>query len=165
MPLKVGDLAPDFTLSDSTRRLRSLSEFRGKKTVLLFYPAAFTGVCSKELCRFRDSLTAFNQLDASVIGISVDPMAANRVFAEQNKLNFPLLSDFSRHVSALYAGLYMDFGAPGYTVAKRSVFVLNESGVIIYAWISENPGAEPNYEEVRAALTSSEPITTNALQH
>ena len=165
MPLKVGDLAPDFTLSDSTRKLRSLREFRGKKTVIIFYPAAFTGMCTKELCTFRDSLAAFNALDASVIAISVDPMAANRVFAEQNQLSFPVLSDFTRHVSALYAGLHMDFGAPGYTVAKRSVFVLDESGVVTYAWISENPGAEPNYDEVRAAVSSTEASTKNSHQH
>lgn len=156
MALRVGDKALEFTLVDTTKKPRSLSEFLGKKTVVAFYPAAFTGVCAKEMCTFRDSLGALNDMDAQVVAISVDPPFSNRAFAEQNKLNFPVLSDFTRHVSSQYAGLYMDLGGvAGYTAAKRSVFVLDKDGVVKYAWISENPAAEPNYDEVKNALASA----------
>lgn len=155
MALKVGDKATEFTLVDTGKKSRTLSEFLGKKTVLAFYPAAFTGVCAKEMCTFRDSLAELNSIDANVVAISVDPPFSNRAFAEQNKLNFPVLSDFTRHVSSQYAGLYMDLGGvAGYTAAKRSIFVLDKNGVVTYAWISDNPGAEPNYEEVKNALSS-----------
>ncbi len=155
MALKVGDKAPEFSLIDTGKKTRTLSEFLGKKTVVAFYPAAFTGVCAKEMCTFRDSLASLNNMNANVVGISVDPPFSNRAFAEQNKLNFPVLSDFTRHVSSQYAGLYMDLGGvAGYTAAKRSVFVLDKSGVVKYAWISDNPSAEPNYDEVKSALAA-----------
>jgi peroxiredoxin len=155
MAIKIGDKAPEFSLVDTTKKPRTLSEFLGKKTVVIFYPGAFTGVCTKEVCAFRDSFETLNGLNAQVIGISVDPPFSNRVFAEQNKLNFVLLSDITRYVSAQYAGLYMDFsGVAGYTAAKRSVFVLDQQGIVKYAWISDNPGAEPNYDEVKGALAS-----------
>ncbi len=143
----------EFSLVDTTRKTRSLSEFLGKKTIIAFYPAAFTGICNKEMCTFRDSLTSLSEMQAQVVAISVDPPFSNRAFAEQNKLNFPVLSDFTRHVSSQFAGLYLDLGGvPGYTAAKRSIFILDKDGVIRYAWISDNPGAEPNYDEVKSAL-------------
>ncbi len=155
MALKVGDKAVEFSLVDTTKTTRSLSEFLGKKTVIAFYPAAFTGVCAKEMCTFRDSLSELHEMNAQVLAISVDPPFSNKAFAEQNKLTFPLLSDFTRYVSAQYAGLYLDLGGvPGYTAAKRSIFVLDASGIVKFAWISDNPGAPPNYDEVKAALGS-----------
>jgi peroxiredoxin len=155
MALKVGDKAPDFELVDTNRKQRRLSEFAGKKVVLAFYPAVFTGVCSREMCFFRDSLDALNNMEAQVFGISVDPPFSNKVFAEENKLNFPVLSDFTRHVSAQYAGLYMDLGGvSGYTAAKRSVFVLDKNGIVRYAWISDNPAAQPNYDEVKDTVAT-----------
>lgn len=155
MALKVGDQAPPFSLVDSSKKLRTLQEFLGSKTVVVFYPGAFTGVCSKEMCTLRDSITTFGNIDAKVVGISVDAPFSNKAFSEKNNLNFPLLSDFSRYVSIQYAGLYMDFsGIPGYTAAKRSVFVLDKNGVVQYAWISENPGAEPNYDELKNAVAA-----------
>jgi peroxiredoxin len=155
MALKKGDTAPAFTLPDTGKKLRSLGEFLRKKTVLVFYPGAFTGVCTKELCTIRDSLAAFGTLDAQVVGVSVDSPFANRGFAEANKLSFPLLSDFTRAVSKQYAGLVEDFsGLKGYTAAKRSVFILDAQGVVQYAWITDDPGVEPPYEEVKKALAS-----------
>ncbi|MEK7251526.1 MAG: peroxiredoxin [Bacteroidota bacterium] len=155
MALKVGDKAPEFSLVDTRKKYRTLGEILGKKTIIAFYPAAFTGICTKEMCSFRDSLASLNNMNANVVGISVDPPFSNRAFAEQNKLNFPVLSDFTRDVSSQYSGLYMDLGGvAGYTAAKRSVFVLDESGVVKYAWISDNPGAEPNYDEVKSALAA-----------
>ena len=123
--------------------------------MLAFFPGAFTGVCTKEMCTLRDSLASFSKLGAQVVGISVDAPAANKGFAEVNKLGFPLLSDYRRDVSPQYCGLNQDFGGlKGLTVSKRSVFVLDAQGVVRYAWISENPGVEPDYAEVNKAVNS-----------
>ncbi|MGA9121024.1 MAG: peroxiredoxin [Bacteroidota bacterium] len=156
MPLQVGQKAPDFTLVDIEKKERSLKEFLGKKIVLVFYPGAFTGVCTKEMCSFRDALANFNGMNAQVVGISVDGPFANKGFSNQNNINFPLLSDFTRTVSKQYAGLYESFsGVSGYTAAKRAVFVLDPQGITRYAWISENPGVEPPYDEVKAAVAKA----------
>jgi peroxiredoxin len=154
--VNVGDKAPDFELYDTERKPRSLKEFLGKKTVLVFYPGAFTGVCTKEMCAFRDSLTRFNEVHAQIVGISVDSPFANKGFKEKNNLQYPLLSDFTRHVSIQYGGgLTLNLaGVVGYTSAKRSVFVLDKDGVVRYVWISEDPGVEPNYDEVINAVAS-----------
>lgn len=155
MPATVGSKASDFTLPDTDKKPRSLKEFSGKNVVLAFYPGAFTGVCTKEMCTLRDSLANFSSMDAQVIGISVDSPFANKGFATQNNLSFPLLSDHTRTVSMQYCGVYNDFGGlTGYTAAKRSVFVVDKAGVIRYAWISENPGAEPDYTAVQQAVSS-----------
>jgi len=155
MAAKVGDKAPDFTLYDTEKKPRSLKEFLGKKTVLAFYPGAFTGVCTKEMCTFRDSLSRFNALNAQVVGISVDAPFANKAFATQNNLQFPLLSDFNRTALRAYGIVHEGFsGLNGYSASKRSVFVLDKDGIIRYAWISDNPGIEPNYDEVTKALSS-----------
>ena len=155
MPLSIGNRAPDFTLFDTERKPRSLKEFLGTKTVLVFYPGAFTGVCTKEMCAFRDSLASFSSLNAQVVGISVDSPFANKGFADHNKLSFPLLSDFDRKVSSQYSGLFSDFaGVKGYVVANRAVFILDSQGTVKYAWISESPGVEPNYEEIQQAVKS-----------
>jgi peroxiredoxin len=153
MPAAVGQKAPNFTLHDSGKNPVSLSSFAGKKVVLLFYPGAFTGVCDKEMCNFRDNLAHFNGLDAQVLGISVDGPWANKAFAEKYNIQFPLLSDYTRYVSAQYCGLFNNLGAlPGYDVANRAVYVLDASGTITYAWVAEKPGIEPNYEEVKNAV-------------
>jgi peroxiredoxin len=154
MPLKVGDKAAEFTLADSNKKPRTLGEFLGKKTVLAFYPGAFTGVCTKEFCTLRDALASLNDLGAQVVGISVDAPAANKGFGDVNHITFPLLSDYTRAVSKAYAGVYEDFGGlKGYTAAKRSVFVLDPKGTVRYVWISEEPGVEPPYDEVKKALS------------
>jgi peroxiredoxin len=155
MALKVGDKAPDFKLYDTERAERSLSEFLSKKTVVAFFPGAFTGVCTKEHCAFRDSLTNFNSMNAQVVGVSVDSPFANKAFATANQLTFPLLSDFTRTVAKQYSGVHDDFaGLKGYSAAKRAVFVLDTKGMVKYAWISENPGVEPVYDEISNALKS-----------
>jgi peroxiredoxin len=139
-------------LVNQDRKTVPLSEIRGKPTVLLFFPGAFTSVCTKELCNFRDSLARFNSLNAQVIGVSVDSPYAQKAFAEANKLNFTLLSDFNRRAVKAFGIEDPNFGGgnlPG--VAKRSVFVLDRDGVVRYKWVSDNPAVEPNYEEVAAA--------------
>jgi len=155
MALKVGDKAPAFTLHDTDRKERSLNEFLGKKTVLAFFPGAFTGVCTNEMCALRDSLASFSKVGAQVVGISVDAPAANKGFADVNKLGFPVLSDYRHEVSPQYGGLYQDFGGlKGLTTAKRSVFVLDPQGTVRYAWITDNPAVEPDYAEVSKAVSA-----------
>ena len=151
--LKVGDQAPHFSLLDTSKAQVQLSDFQGKKLVVAFYPAAFTGVCKAELCTFQESLSQLNGLNAQVVGISVDGPFANEAFASANGLNFPLLSDYQREATRAYGVLLEDFaGMPGYMAAQRSVFIVDEAGLVSYAWIAANPGIEPNYEEVKAAL-------------
>lgn len=153
MPVAVGTPAPSIALIDHNRQRVSLDEQRGKTVVLAFFPAAFTGVCEKELCTFRDSLAALNSLNATVFGVSVDAPFANKAFAEKNGLGFPLLSDYAREAVRAFDVAHEDFaGMPGYTAAKRSVFVIDPAGVVRYAWVAPNPGVEPNYDEVKAAV-------------
>jgi glutaredoxin-dependent peroxiredoxin len=154
MSVAVGAKAPQFTLVDTTKTPRStLSESSGKKIVLLFYPGAFTGVCDKEMCNFRDSMSAYNGLNAQVIGISVDGPWANKAFADHYKLNFPLLSDFDRTVIKQYGIVFEGLGGvKGYIVAKRAVFVIDEKGIVKYGWVSDTPGVEPPYDEVKKAV-------------
>ena len=121
--------------------------------MLAFYPGAFTGVCTKELCTFRDAMSNFNNLNAQVVGISVDAPFANKAFATQNNLQFPLLSDYSREVSKEYGGVHEDFaGMKGYSASKRAVFIIDANGTVKYAWVSENPGVEPDYNAITQAL-------------
>jgi peroxiredoxin len=153
MAIQVGSKAPHFTLHDTDKQQRSLQEFLGKNLVLVFFPGAFTGVCTKEMCAFRDSMSRLNELNAQVVGISVDSPFANKGFAEKNQLQFPLLSDYARTTIKAYGIELPNFaGLEGYTVAKRSVFILDQDGVVRYAWVSDNPGVEPNYDEVTEAL-------------
>lgn len=155
MAVKVGEKAPDFTLVDTGLKPRSLKEFLGKTTILAFYPAAFTGVCTKEMCTFRDSLGQLTGIGAQVVGISVDTPFSNKAFAEQNGLTFPVLSDYNREVTRAFGIAFPDLaGLKGLTVAKRSVFVLDKQGVVRYAWISEDPKKEPDYAEVTTAARS-----------
>jgi glutaredoxin-dependent peroxiredoxin len=153
MALSVGSTAPQFTLMDTARTPRSLAEFSGKKVVLVFYPGAFTGVCEKELCAFRDSLTQFNSVSAQVVGVSVDSPFANKAFADKNQVTYPLLSDVHREVSKAYGGVYENFaGVPGYEASKRAVYVIDAQGKVTYAWVTETPGVEPPYDEVKKAV-------------
>jgi peroxiredoxin len=145
--------APDFTLHRTKTDTVTLSNLRGQKVVLAFFPAAFTGVCEKELCTFRDSLADLTDLNATVLGISVDGPFANLAFAGKNDINFPILSDYRREVTRAYDVALDDFaGLSGYTASKRAVFIVDEVGKISYKWIAPNPGVEPNYDEVKAAL-------------
>lgn len=151
--LAVGTKAPDFTLFKNRTDKVSLSEQRGKKVVIAFFPAAFTSVCEKELCTFRDSLAELNGLDATVLGISVDGPFSNVAFAEKNKLTFPVLSDYTRETVRAYDVALDDFaGLPGYTASKRAVYVVDGEGTIQYAWVGPNPGVEPDYDAVKKAV-------------
>lgn len=151
--VEINQKAPDFTLPDTELKPRKLSEFKGRKLVLAFFPGAFTSVCTKEMCTFRDSMARLNELKSQVVGISVNDPWSNRGFSERNMLTFPLLGDYDREVIELYGIELRDFaGLKGYNVAKRSVFVLDKDGIVRYKWISEDPGVQPNYKEIEDAL-------------
>lgn len=154
MSLKVGDVAPDFTLFNQDAQPVSLSQFKGKKVVLSFFPFANTSVCTKEMCTFRDELKEYESLDAQVLGISVDSPFALKLFQEKNNYQFPLLSDFNKEVSAIYGtlGVFVPDKYNYQGVSKRSAFVLDRNGVIQYVEILENPGNEPNYNAIKETL-------------
>ena len=154
---KVGEKAPDFKLPDTDMKIRSLNEFQGQKVVLAFFVGAFTSMCTKEMCAFRDSMARLVDLKAQVIGISVNDPFSNKAFAEKNRLPFPILSDVNREVIKTYNLEMPDFsGLKGYSVAKRSIFVLDHKGIVRYAWITEDPAVEPNYEKVEQVLKEIE---------
>ncbi len=139
--VKVGDKAPDFTLPDIDMKPQSLKEFLGKKIVLAFFPGAFTSTCTKEMCSFRDSMARLSDLKAQVVGVSVNDPFSNKGFTEKNLLPFPILSDYKREVITQWGLELPDFaGLKGYTVAKRSIFVLDQEGIVRYVWVSDNPG-------------------------
>jgi peroxiredoxin len=151
--IKVDDKAPDFTLPDINMKQSSLNEFLGQKIVLAFFVGAFTSTCTKEMCEFRDTMARLIDLNAQVIGISVNDPFSNKGFAEKNRLPFPILSDYKREVIKTYGLELPNFaGLNGYTVAKRSIFILDEKGIVRYAWVSDNPAVEPNYQEIQNFL-------------
>lgn len=153
MPVEVGQRVPDVTLVSQERKPVKLSDVLGKPTVLAFFPGAFTGVCTKEACAFRDSMARFSSVNAQVIGVSVDSPFAQKAFADANRLNFTFLSDFNRQAVRAFGVEDPNFAGgllPG--VAKRSVFVLDRDGMVRYKWVSDNPGVEPNYDEVAEAV-------------
>ncbi len=151
--IKEGMTAPNFTLFDTDRKKRELGEFMGNNLVLAFYPGAFTSVCTKEMCTLRDALSRLNELNASVVGISVNDPFANKAFAEKNGLTYPLLSDYERKAVQAWGIALENFaGLEGYTVAKRSVFIVDKNGLVQYRWVSEDPAQEPNYEEIENKL-------------
>ncbi|MEM3939733.1 MAG: peroxiredoxin [Saccharolobus sp.] len=148
--VEIGEKAPEVELVDTElKKVKVPSDFKGKVVVLAFYPAAFTSVCTKEMCTFRDSMAKFNEFNAVVLGVSVDPPFSNKAFKEHNKLNFTILSDFNREAVKMYGVAGELPILKGYILAKRSVFVIDRNGIIRYKWVSEDPGKEPNYEEIK----------------
>ncbi len=156
MSVTVGDRYIDFTLFDSEKKQHTLSSYIGKGAVVLaFYPGAFTGVCDKEVCSLRDGMARYNELGATVLGISVDGPFALREFATKYQLNFTVLADFERTVTSAYGVTWPSLGGvEGYNVANRSAFIIDNEGVVRYAWVAPSPGVEPNYEELIATVQS-----------
>jgi len=150
MAAEVGQKAPDFELFDANKQPTKLSDSKGKNVVLAFYPGAFTGVCTTEMCTFRDRFDSFNSMNAQVFGISVDVFFSQKVFSDTNNLNFPLLSDYTRETVTAYGTALPNFaGMEGYTASQRAVFVIDKEGVIRFKWMGENPGVEPDYDEIQ----------------
>tara|TARA_Y100001970_G_scaffold12536_1_gene14343 strand:- start:33094 stop:33621 length:528 start_codon:yes stop_codon:yes gene_type:complete len=154
--VKVGDKAPDFTLKNTTKEAVTLSDYLGKTVILAFYPGAFTGVCDKEMCSFQENLVTLNDCNAIVLGISVDSPWANAEFARRYNLEFDLLSDLDREVVELYDTKFVGLGGlEGYVSANRVVIIVDSEGMVQYRWVAENPGVEPNYEELIIRLESN----------
>ena len=155
MALQVGDLAPDFKLLNQNVESVSLSDFKGKKVVILFFPLANTGVCTKEMCSISNEYAKYESLDAVVLGISVDSAFSLKAWADKNHMNITLLSDFNKEVAPAYGAFY-DVFVPGKLdykgVAKRSAFVVDKEGKIVYAEVLEDAGQEPNYDKILEAL-------------
>ena len=154
MPLKVGDKAPLFTLYSDEKKEVSLAEYRGRRLVVLFFPLAFTGTCTEELCTMRDALADYNELEADIVAISVDSVFTLERFKEAEGLNFPLLSDFNREVSRQYGALYDTFVLGMEGVSKRAAFVLDGEGIVRYAEVLASAGDQPDYSALRATLAS-----------
>lgn len=154
MKIEIGKAAPDFSLRDTEKNIVSLKEQNGKTVLLLFFPLAFTGVCTKELCSVRDNIAMYNNPTATVFGISVDAPQSLAKFKDEQHLNFALLSDFNKEVSAMYDCLYNEFAGWMKGVSKRSAFVIDGEGIIQYAEVLENAGELPNFEEINNVIKS-----------
>lgn len=152
MKIEAGQKAPDFSLYDSDKNKVTLTDYKGKNVLLLFFPQAFTGVCTKELCSIRDNIALYNNVNAQVLGISVDSVFTLAKYKEEQQLNFPLLSDFNKEVSKAYGALYENWIFEMKGVSKRSAFVIDEAGIVQYAEVLENAGDLPNFEAIEAAL-------------
>lgn len=154
MRVEIDSLAPDFTLINSEREMVTLSSYREKsQVVLLFFPLAFSSVCTKELCSTRDNMKMYREFQATVLGISVDSFYSLHAFKKSENINFTLLSDFNREVSALYGTLYDDFyGMKG--VSKRASFVIDKRGYIRYREILEDSGKLPDFQSIQRTLIS-----------
>jgi glutaredoxin-dependent peroxiredoxin len=152
MEIKVGQTAPDFALFDSEKKEVRLSELKGKNVLLLFFPLAFTSVCTKELCEVRDSISIYNDANAAVFGISSDSLYTLAKFKEEQNLNFSLLSDYNKETATAYGSLYETFGFGMKGVAKRSAFVIDKGGIIRYAEVLENAGEVPDFGAIREVL-------------
>ncbi len=149
----IGDKALDFELPDIDQKWRKLSEFRDRKTIIAFFPAAESSVCTAEMCAFRDQLDELRDYGANVVAISVDSPNANKAFTQNHHLNFPVLSDYKRDTIKRYGIVMSKLGTmEGYNAAKRSIFILDEDGKVIYRWISDNPSIEPKYSEIKEVL-------------
>jgi peroxiredoxin len=150
----IGDNAPDFELLDTNQEFYKLSGNRNNQTIIAFFPAAGSPVCTTEMCNFRDSLNGLKQDNANILGISVDGPFANKVFAEHHNLNFPILSDYNRETIEKYDVVMPSLGKlKDYKAAKRAIFIVDNNQKIKYKWVSDNPLVEPNYEEIRKSLS------------
>jgi peroxiredoxin len=152
MSATVGQQAPDFQLPDTDKNMHILSSYKGKNVVLLFFPAAFTSTCTKEMCQTRDELSIYNGMDAQVFGISVDMHYSLAQYKKENQLNFSLLSDFNKEAINAYGCKYETFGAGMKGVAKRASFVIDKDGVIRFAQVLENAGDYPDFEGIKKTL-------------
>ena len=148
----VGQKAPDFTLYDSDKNKVSLNDYKGKNVLLLFFPQAFTGTCTKELCSTRDNIAVYNKANAQVLGISVDSVFTLAKYKEEQQFNFPLLSDFNKEASADYGALYDTFVLDMKGVSKRSAFILDKEGVVRYAEVLEKAQDLPDFEAIQKVL-------------
>ncbi len=154
--VEIGERVPSVKLVDTELGVVNVrKDTKGRSAVLAFFPGAFTGVCTSELCKFRDSMAEFNSMNGSVYAISVDGPFSNKGFKEKNGLNFTILSDYRRKAVKKFGVVLENFAnLEGYSAAKRAVFVTDRKGIVRYKWVSDDPAVEPNYAEITAALAS-----------
>ena len=151
----IGKPAPAFTLFDTEKKAVSLADFKGQNVVVLFFPLAFTGVCTTELCSIRDNIGIYNNANAQVLGISVDSIFTLGKFKDEQKLNFSLLSDFNKNAAQAFDVLYDVFPAfEMQGVSKRSAFVIDKEGVVQYEEVCATPGDLPNFAEIQNVLNT-----------
>lgn len=150
--MTIGQPAPDFTLFSSEKEEVSLNQYKGKNLLLLFFPLAFTSTCTAELCEMRDDIATYQGLNAEIVAISVDSPYTLARFREEQRLPFPLLSDFNKEVSTAYGSLYETYRMNMKGVSKRSAFVIDSKGIIQYAEVLDNAGEVPNFEAIRETL-------------
>ena len=153
MKIETGTKAPDFSLYNSEKIKVSLSDYKGRNVLLLFFPLAFTGTCTTELCSVRDNISQYNNSNAEVIGISVDSVYTLAKYKEEQHLNFQLLSDFNKEVSTAYGSIYQTFGFDMQGVGKRSAFVIDMGGFVQYAEVLENAKEIPDFEAIQKMLS------------
>ena len=152
--LQPGQKAPDFTLFNTDKKEISLTDFREKNVIVLFFPMAFSRVCTAELCEMRDSISTYASLNAAIVGISVDSPYTLAVYKEQQKLPFDLLSDFNKETSTAYNALYETFSMKMRGVSKRAAFVIDKNGIIQYAEVLDNAGEVPSFQAIQETLAS-----------
>jgi len=144
---------PDFHLYDQNLVVRSLKDFKGQKIVLAFFPGAFTDVCTREMCVFRDSMKSMMEFEAEIVGVCVNDPFTNKAFADAYKLPFSILSDYTRETIKDYDVFHEDYaGLKGYTVAKRSIFILDQESKLQYKWVTQDPAKEPKYNEITGEI-------------
>jgi len=151
--IQIGQKAPEFSLYDSEKQKVNLGDYKGKNVLLLFFPQAFTGTCTKELCSTRDNIALYNQANAQVFAISVDSVFTLGKYKEEQHLNFPLLSDFNKEVSSAYGSLYDNFVFDMKGVSKRSAFVIDKEGIVRYAEVLESAGDLPDFTAIQKILS------------
>jgi peroxiredoxin len=152
--IEIGQPAPNFNLYDSDKKKISLNDYKGRNVLLLFFPQAFTGTCTKELCSTRDNIALYNQANAQVFGISVDSVYTLAKYKDDQQLNFPLLSDFNKEASTTYGSIYDIFNFDMKGVSKRSAFVLDKQGVVRYAEVLENAADLPDFTAIQKTLST-----------
>lgn len=154
MNITVGQKAPDFSLFNTDKKEVKLSDFAGKKVIIHFFPQAFTGTCTTQLCTMRDNLNYYTNLNAVVLGISVDSVFTLGKFKEEQNYNFDLLSDFNKEVSRSYGALYEDWILNMKGVSKRSAFVIDSEGVVQYAEVLESAGDLPDFNKIQEVVAA-----------
>ncbi|MBK8549890.1 MAG: redoxin domain-containing protein [Ignavibacteria bacterium] len=159
MAIKIGDKAPDFTLHSFTPSAEladfTLSSYLGKKNVLLmFFPQAFTGVCTEEMCSVTDKFDELSGNDTEVLGISVDGTFVQKAFAKQNNIKYPLLSDFNKEVIKKYDVVQETFAHGMKNTSQRAVILVGKDGIVKYVEVTENPGVQVNFEKIKEAVNN-----------
>jgi len=151
--IRIGQKAPDFSLYNSDKQKVNLSDFKGKNVLLLFFPQAFTGTCTQELCSTRDNIALYDKTNAQVFGISVDSVFTLAKYKEEQHLNFPLLSDFNKDTATSYGTLYDTFAFEMKGVAKRSAFIVDKEGIVQYAEVLEKASDLPDFSAIQKTLS------------